>query len=371
MKSFRNVLVHPSQEVLRHLSGGAFFRGGPDWPHFATQVFARHCWKRLPRPVDSRPYPADRAAEPADHGIWCGPVCNHFGHMIADFGMRIATSSRLDSATPLIFSIWATPGAEPPPFFWQIIGHLGVDRRRVMLVDRPTRFARLDVVAQAERRFGGGPSRRHLELMDRIAAPPAPPERDLDCVFVSRARWPMGRFAGEAYIDEVFAAAGVAVMHPETMDLAAQLQFYRRARRLIFSEGSALHALQLLGHVDAEIVVLARRPWSRIAAASLRPRARSLRYIRAAKGVIYGLTASGEPQLPGGVTVVHEGRLIAGLRALGIDIGRFWDSRRYDECRDAEIAAWTAYRLASQSHPGERAMIENRLSAFSLRHLIP
>jgi hypothetical protein len=291
--------------------------------------------------------------------------------MIADFGMRIMASSHLDAVAPLVFSLSDAAGAEPPPFFWQIIDHFAIDRRRIMLVRGPTKFARLDVVPQAERRFGGGPSRRHLEIMDAITSPASPAHRDLACAFVSRARWPMGRFAGESYFDQAFAAIGVAVFHPERVDLQTQFQFYRRARRLIFSEGSALHALQLLGHIDADIIVLARRPRSRMAAASLRPRARSLSYVQAARGVIYGLTASGRPQEPGGVSVLHESRFIAGLRALGVDLTPVWDWQRYNECRDAEIAAWTAYRLASQRHPGERTMIANRLKALSLQHLTP
>jgi len=371
VKSFRNIVVYPSQELLRHLSGGAFFRGGPDWPFFRTQIYARHCWKLLPRPVDSRPYPSDHLVETADRGVWCGPVSNHFGHMIADFGMRIMASSQLDMATPLVFSLWDTAGAEPPPFFWQIIDHFAIDRRRIMLVRRPTGFRRLDVVPQAERRFGGGPSRRHLEAMDAIASPAPPGDGDIACAFVSRARWPMGRFAGESYFDQAFAAAGMAVFHPEKVDLQTQLQFYRRARRLIFSEGSAVHALQLMGHIDAEIVVLARRPRSHMAAASLRPRARSVRYIQASRGVIYGLTASGRPQEPSGVSVLHESSFIAGLRSIGVDITPYWDWQRYNERRDVEIAAWTAHRLVSQKHPGERAMIANRLKALSLQHLTP
>jgi len=366
---------------LRHLSGGAFFRGGPDWPHFSTQVYARHCWKLIPRPVDSRPHPSDGPVDRADRGIWCGPVSNHFGHMVADFGMRIAASSRLDATTPLAFSIAPDGDAQPPAFFWQILDHLAIDRRRVLLVRRPTRFAELRVVPQAERRFGGGPARQHLHLMDALSGPPArpgsaPPDpsspgRDAGCVFVSRGLWPKGRFAGESYLDRVFAEAGVTVFHPETVDLHAQLRLYRRARCLIFSEGSALHALQLLGHLDADVAVLARRPRNRIAAASLRPRVRSLRYIGAARGVIYGVSASGRAQQPAGISVIDEASCTAGLQALGLDLAGIWDARRYAEARDAEIAAWIAYRLASATHAGEKAMIERRLRALSLRHLMP
>ncbi|MGD9615104.1 MAG: glycosyltransferase 61 family protein [Alphaproteobacteria bacterium] len=371
IRTFRNIVVYPTQELLRHLSGGAFFRGGPDWPYFATQIYARHCWNLIPRPVDSRPHRTEPPSDRIERGIWCGPVSNHFGHMVADFGMRIAVSSRLDPVTPLVFSI-APDAPEPPPFFWQILDHLGVDRRRILLVQRPARFGELRVVPQAERRFGGRPARRHLRLMDALTAGNPPPvSPGTERVFVSRGRWPKGRFAAESYLDEVFAAAGIVVFHPETVDLHDQLYVYRRARMLIFSEGSALHALQLLGHVDADVAVLARRPGKRIAASSLRPRVRSLRYIPAARGVIYGVSRSGRPQLPAGISVIDENACLVGLRSLGIDLDGIWEPHRHAESRDAEIAAWIAYRLATAAHPGERPMIEQRLRAVSLPHLIP
>jgi hypothetical protein len=161
------------------------------------------------------------------------------------------------------------------------------------------------------------------------------------------------------------------VFHPETVDLHAQMRVYRRARTLFFSEGSALHALQLLGHIDADVVVLTRRPGRRIAASSLRPRVRSLSYIPAARGIIYGVGRSGRPQLPAGISIIDENACLAGLRTLGVDFGRIWEPQRYAESRDAEIAAWIAYRLATATHPGERRMIEQRLRAVSLPHLIP
>jgi hypothetical protein len=334
-------------------------------------VYARHCWNLIPRPVDSRPHRAEPASDSVDRGIWCGPISNHFGHMVADFGMRIAVSSRLDPVTPLVFSI-APDAPEPPAFFWHILDHLGVDRGRVLLVRRPTRFGELLVAPQAERRFGGRPARRHLCMMDALTAgrlSPISPRAER--VFVSRGRWPKGRFAAESYLDEVFAAVGVTVFHPETVDLHAQLRVYQHARTLIFSEGSALHALQLLGHIDADVAVLARRPGKRIAASSLRPRVRSLRYIPAAREVIYGVGRSGRPQLPAGVSLLDESACINGLRAFGIDLGSIWTPQRYAESRDAEIAAWIAYRLATATHPGERQMIEQRLRAVSLPHLIP
>jgi Glycosyltransferase 61 len=399
-RTFSDVVVHPTQE-LPHPTA---YRGGPDWPRFEAQILARQCWGRVPRPVDLRPHPAapewpyfdperylnpqfssrprwramlpdtrprppDAWVDSADRGIWCGAVYEHFGVMIADYAMRIAASSLIDPATPLVFSIAPLPAAQPEPFFWRIVDHFAVDRRRVMLVRKPTRFARLSVCPQAERPNGGGPSRRYLRLLDTLTA--ALPSRDPDhpAVLVSRSQLQRGNFAGEAYLDAVMEAAGAIVFHPQTVDLEEQLRVYRQAPRLIFSEGSALHGLQLLGHIDADVVVLTRRPGNRLAASSLKPRVRSLRYLNVARGVVHGLNHLGEESPAKGISVIDEERLIAGLRLIGIDIRPLWEPAVYAVRRDADIAGWIATRLAAPVHPGEQAMVLRSLAALSLRHL--
>lgn len=360
-RTFETILVHPSLEVLR--KPGALFRGGPAWPRFETQVLARTCWFPLPLPVDAKPPPGAPAAE-AGEGVWCGPVSFHFGHMVADFGMRLATSSRAFPDLPLVFSIWDLPGAEPLPFFWQIVDHLGIDRARIHLNRRPTLWRRLHVLPQAERRFGGGPGRAHLDFMDAITGGNAPPP-DLPCLFVSRAGLPKGRFAGEGALEAALRETGVAVFRPETAPLAAQVALYRRARRLIVSEGSALHAFQLLGRLDAEMIVLCRRPWRRMAAASLRPRVRGLHYVEALRGLVHGLRATtGRPQMTTALSVLDEGRLLDALARHGLALP--WDRAAYLRAREADVTEWVAHRLTQGAHPGERATIERRLRALSL-----
>jgi len=402
-RNFANIVVHPTQE-LRYPSANTF-RGGPDWPVFERQILARHCWGIVPWPVDLRPHPAEtewpyfdrerylnprfarrrrwhpfvgrdakrtpeRWLDEADRGIWCGPITDHFGHMIADFGMRIAESARLDPAAPLVFSVRPTEDAAPTPAFWQMIAHLGIAPERVLLIGKPTRFGRLVVLPQAERPYGGPANRAHLHLMDEIAGTSAPADREDRWVFVSRSRLREGRFAGEAYLDEALAAAGAVVFHPETADLHAQLRLYRGARRLIFSEGSALQALQLLGRLDAEIVVLPRRRGAiahNIAAvAPLRARARSWRYLRALRGLVHGLHEDGTPQPQRGLTLLDERRLLAGFAALGLDLARHWDGRGFRARSEADVAAWVEQRLARRIHPDEPVRIAEQLRALSL-----
>lgn len=409
VRLFRNILVHPTQEMRD--PDGAFFRGGPDWPRFAMQILVRHCWGAIPRPIDARPLPAraewpyfdprflpvfwphlgihpglsapelereasrlaasqaplaNQTFDTVDAGIWGGPISLHFGHMIADFGMRIAASNRIDPEMPLVFSLPPFREPEPPAHFWQIIDHLGIDRGRVLLVRTPTRFARLYVLPQAERPFGGAPTPRHLAFLDAIAGSERPLERDLVCVFVSRAGLPEGRFAAESYLDEMLTVAGVTVLHPETADLRTQLQFYRRARRLIFSEGSAVHALQLLGTLGCEVVVLVRRPGNQIAAASLRPRARLLRYLPATRALLHGLTSSGRPDTRAGLSVLDEERCLAGLKAQGIDLAPFWDPMAYAERREADLERWQSERRAALIHPRDGELVERQLRELAL-----
>ncbi|MFD0934211.1 hypothetical protein ACFQ12_03305, partial [Methylobacterium trifolii] len=146
---FRDVVVYPTQAMALAKSLGVV-RGGPDWPYFPFQIVLRHCRGPVPIRCDARPDATEGPAERAGAGLWCGPVSHHFGHMVADFGMRIAASARFDPDTPLVFSTWDRDGPAPPHFFWEILDHLGVPRGRVRLVARPTRFARLRALPQAE-----------------------------------------------------------------------------------------------------------------------------------------------------------------------------------------------------------------------------
>ncbi|MBV9077557.1 MAG: DUF563 domain-containing protein, partial [Methylobacteriaceae bacterium] len=209
MKLFREILVMPSQGLANGVAATpgrklrlGLFRGGPVWPFFYLQVLARHCRGPVPVPFDRKPH---RASAPATgriaEAVWCGPISPHYGHMVADFAMRVAASADGRPDLPLLFSFWPEPGEEPPEFFWEIVDHLGVARERVRLVREPTRVGRLWVAPQAERLGGKGPSPRHLDLMDRIVARHGTPQQDIDVLFVSRALLGDGRLAGEAYLD--------------------------------------------------------------------------------------------------------------------------------------------------------------------------
>ncbi|WP_167858527.1 glycosyltransferase 61 family protein [Methylobacterium nonmethylotrophicum] len=354
-----------SAGLFRQARNAGIFRGGPVFPGFAWQLAARHCRGRLPVPSDRRPRPAAVRREAAA-GIWCGPVCHHYGHMIADFGMRIAQASRSDPGLPLVFSSAPDAACEPPAFFWQILAHFGVGPERVLLVREPTRFRLLHVPRQAERLDGPGPGRAHLDLMDAIVAGHAAPARDIELLFVSRARWPDGRLAGEPYLANILERAGATVLHPELHDVADQVRFMRRAKRIVFSEGSAVHTLQLLGRLDATVAVIERRPGNRLAEGALRPRVRALEYWSPSRGVLYGLTARGWPRRDRSFGVFDEGDLLARLERFGLDIRGQWCSGDYARRLSDDVALWVAMNGYAAHHPGTLPFIRRQIGRLGL-----
>jgi len=377
--AFRDVVVLPTESVIGRRTR-AEFQGGPLWPDFDNRVLARHCRGPTPKPFDVAPTPQGDVVDRLDEAVWCGPVCVHFGHAIADFAMRIAESAHRFPALPLLFCTWPGGAAKPPPYFLGILVQFGVTPERMILRDAPIRVGTLHVLPQAERLGGPPPHAAYLDLLDRCT----PSDRDADLaeatVFVSRSQMHRdtlaGRLAGEVYLDDVFAAAGVRVIHPEALPLAEQLRIYRSARRLIFSEGSALHAMQLLGRVRAEVSVLTRRPDLRMARTALRPRAAALHWVDATSGLLRGHHRSGRGvDNSRALAVLDPALLLARLgETTGLDLARHWDAGRFAAVTAQDVRRWVRarrLRLRGQAHAAsDAAMVADGLAALGLAPIV-
>lgn len=359
---FTNVVVYPTQKLLQ--PPFLLFQGGPDWPGFWAQLKARHCRYAIPVPLDLRPRPRSAPTRLEEIGVWCGPITAHFGHAIADFGGRLAWSSQLPDHVPLVFS--ARDSAEAPPgFLLHILSRFGVAPERVRLVVEPTRFNRLLVFPQAERLFGGRPGPSYLDLLDRLAGPE--PAADGTRLFVSRAGLPSGRIAGESYLEQVLEVAGFVPFRPECFGLDEQLARYRRAAHLVFSEGSAIHALQLLGRIRARVSVIVRRPGWRIASRLIAPRVSSLDYVECLRGVVHGVRSDGRPQPSAGMSILDETHCVSAFGKAGINLTPGWQQEQFVESRDKDLRAWIDHRHARPTHPKEGAAIRSSLRLAGLR----
>ncbi|WP_458095964.1 glycosyltransferase 61 family protein [Roseomonas sp. WA12] len=347
--SFRNVVVTPTAAILSKPAPFEF-KGGPLWPDFSSQLLARHCRDREPTPFDSQPDPPESVDAFLPEAVWCGPVCTHFGHAITDFGMRIAVSAHGLPGLPLLFSVAPGQAAMVPTFFWGILEQFGVERDRVVLVEEPVRVGTLHVLPQAERMNGPPPEKTYLDLLDRTVRRQHDPSLEATTVYVSRGRFRtdslMGRIAGETYLDGVLAAAGVLVVHPETLTVAEQVRLYQNAGRLLFSEGSALHGLQLLGRITTPVGVLLRRPKGRMASGVLARRAPRVSWINAMDGHICGTRRDGRGfEVSNGLMVLDPVLLLPALsEELGLDLAPHWNVEDYRAACIADVTTWINYR---------------------------
>lgn len=291
LQAYTDILVTPVQALLAGFHGGAVHQAGPIYPDFDSPSPARHWRAEAPVDVCPRP-PAEGAAVDRLEGeaLWGGCLVNHFGHFLAEFVHRLLPAAQARPDWPILYVTQPGQAAQPLPGFIQaVFAYLGV-AERVRVLDRPTRVDRLWVAPQAERLGGPPPAADYLAVLAACQARlPAMPRGDV--LFVSRAGVGEG-LVGEALLERYFETLGAQVYRPEQHPLPAQLATYLAHAQLVFTEGSALHGLQLLGRIPGEVTVLSRRP-GRFGQAFLTPRVATLHHVPLAGPAVHGRAAGG------------------------------------------------------------------------------
>jgi hypothetical protein len=285
-----DVLVYPFESLLQAPNGKPEYQGGPSWKDWSENNQGR--FFRQGRAIDVVPSSRSSPKHHFKEGFWCGPICNHFGHQIADFSTRIvwyadAIRSGKIAAIPFVFARSPHDAGSPlPSFFVEVCEWFGVDQTSLMIVDEhPVHFDRLYYAPQGEQVGGPGPSKKYLKKLlsnQQVASGHESKEQDLPVsgskLFLSRAAMRTGKIAGESAVEAILTASEFTIVRPELLSLREQLSLYAKASSIFAFEGSAVHALQLFGGIPAKLCIVPRIRGNRIAAQHLRPRVSSLRY---------------------------------------------------------------------------------------------
>jgi hypothetical protein len=369
---FRDITITTYTDLLGQPDGGRYHRGGPRWPDWDAQTAARHCTRG--RPVDDEPPeqgPVRTIGEPI---AWAGPIAQHFGHQIADFSMRLVSTTEVAPARRLLFCgqpRFVTSLADVRPFFWSVLEWFGIPAERVEFLTEPTLARDVVVLPQAEQIGGPGPTDAHLDAMDRLVQRQIGKPRRRGTVYVSRASM-YGHFAGEAEIERALTASGIRVIRPETMPLVDQLRAYVSARHLVFAEGSAIHGLQLLGRSVNDVMVLVRRPGQEIARDSVQPRAHSLSYRDATKGVICTLWPTGALAHPWALSILDRDWFLEAMSGVAPRLERQLPRSVFERARDADIMDWFGKHPSPRESATEESLEHalNGLREANLEHLV-
>ena len=369
--AFKDVPIVPYEQLFAKLC----HLGGPIWPDWFNQVEARHCKYGIP--IDDLPNQSiNLTAAIEKPAAWCGPIVHHFGHQISDFSTRILHTRVTHPEAKLLFSAQVNSNivtlANTPPFFRALLNWYNINPEEIEIVNKPTIAHELFVAPQAEQRPAYGPSQEYLDLINEHVERNLRRKTKKKAIFVSRAGI-ITRFAGEAYIENLMRSAGICVIRPETMNLEEQLAEYDASEKLIFSEGSALHCLQLLGQSVGHVQVLNRRRKSRCASTLINARADSLSYVEVTKGIIHGLNLNGKPNTSNGLSIFNEDSIVDYICSIDPKVSGSWKRELYLEHRDKDIILWLNYwsKHPTMKVPRAKETIIKKLRELDLHHFVP
>ncbi|BBL73059.1 glycosyltransferase 61 family protein [Methylomagnum ishizawai] len=271
---FKDIIVQPFSRLL----GGkpTPFKGGPVFPEDALAYVRHYRNKKIMDEVDTLiDAPDSLPAIPGSY-VYAGPLIRHFGHFMAECCHRLWAFHRFrPEVDGIVYGV--KPGQSDqlrdyPGFVGEALARFGIAPEQVKLVNQPTRFQNL-IVPQQAAALWRSPAKEYLDFLARLDPQALVADDIPEKICVGRAHLiKKGCICGEDYLEQLLGEEGYFILRPENYPLARQWQYYANAKQIIFTEGSAIHGLELLPRLQAGVFVINRRPKSILAERVLGPR---------------------------------------------------------------------------------------------------
>ena len=177
--------------------------------------------------------------------VFGGVLIGHFGHVILDcLGRLWHVAQHPEDTRKIVFFVSASGFKD---FFYDFFDLLGIDRDRVVFVERPTRFRSVTLPEEAVHSYG--PRERfheNLMLPYRLMAKNAmsgyagPMNRK---VYLTYRHYAIGSRTsfGEEYFERFFASQGYEIVAPEQLPLVEQIQAIASADEIACPLGTLSH----------------------------------------------------------------------------------------------------------------------------------
>lgn len=364
MNCYKNITITPYSELMDTPRGLSFHKGGPIWPSWEDEINRHKIGNDF---VDDKPEDTCPKEVVEEDLYWCGAIVNHYGHQIVDFISRIIFyKDKLNSKGKLCFSVHPRSGitdiTKAPQFFKEMLNWFEIPHEKVFIVHRPIKSTKLYSTPQGEVYNSDIANYHYYKLLSNNKTKLSLKSNiDERLLYVSRAGQKTGLIAGEKYLESYLEKEGVTVIRPETLSLEEQLHLYKSRKNIIFSEGSAIHSLQLLGSLDCNIIVLNRREGERIAYYPLKHRGAQVKYVEVGSN-IYGLNMSGGEAPELGVCVPKINNMIRFIKSLGLNYHNFCE-KTFNATVQQDIEKWIKKEQSSirKNVPGSAELISQRL----------
>ncbi|HJN34925.1 MAG: glycosyltransferase 61 family protein [Prochlorococcus sp.] len=348
-------------------------QGGPLWPNWDHALEQRHCRDGKPNDIPPEVPSDEDLFATGNSGFWCGPIHYHFGHQILEFSTRIPVYvNHLQENQKLIFGTHKNQSeflVDQPIFFRQILEWYEIPERSVVISATPTIFKTLSCAKQQEQWLDVPGNENYIELLSKHAAKRLnhPRSKGLKA-YVSRTCLQDKTMAGEGYLEEFLAANGFTIIHPEKISLIEQLSTYNDADLLLFSEGSAVHCLQLLGKIKARIAILSRRKNRPIAEKILSTRSQHVEHFDNIKGILDTVWADNKIAHWKALTLLRQKGLKRTLRSLGVEMTH-WSNDDFQNAVENDIRSWISTQLQRPNFEENNGIkvLKRSLNALNMR----
>jgi hypothetical protein len=346
------LVVPPARWGRDPATGRPCFDGGVHGPDGAALPAGRHeGGGPLNIPAATPPAPIDTLAGTWIFGGW---LREDFGHFLNETLGRAWVFPGAPDVAGVLFlpygeNLAARAEAGPPrlpAFVAAALASLGAGPHRV--IGRPTRVERLLVPRQIRLGVAGEDPAAEATLAATLRRLAAGGTGAGPRLYLSRARLPAhrGGLVAERVIEASLAAAGYAILHPETLRLCDQAAACAGASVIVAAEGSALHLAAPFCGPATRVAVLCRRdPPPPLFAAQLRAMGcRDVTLVRAIRGHVLSWQADAASPPPdarrNGHALLDFAAAGAALRAAG-----FCDTWTLPD-EQAELAACLETRRA-------------------------
>ncbi len=225
--------------------------------------------------------------------LYAGFAFRHFGHYMVECTHRLWAYSKLTSSIKGVVILPEKKGHKLSPFMEQALTYMQIPLKSVQLISTITEVEHLIVPEQAS--HIKNPFKLSSSYLDFLSENEEKffhsyksqnsdyPEK----LYVSRSHLiHKGGIAGEAYIETILQEdENFYIFKPENYSLHEQMNYYRHAKVCIFSEGSAIHGLELLGWLNkmSTVAIIFRRAGNQFLSRVIESRSQNLCQFKSTK----------------------------------------------------------------------------------------
>ncbi|MGD1699533.1 glycosyltransferase 61 family protein [Dapis sp. BLCC M229] len=295
--------------------------------------------------------------------IYGGFFHPHFGHTLTESIHRLwAFNNTIHKGVVFTLALAAPRNVSiaeyiPPEWFIQILEVLDIPLAKCIWVTESCIFENLLVPEPGSELTLGHKAwySSYLEqLQQRILTLTSNLKKQDLKLFLGRSHIPLnGSVAGEKYLENMLVNEGYISLKPEDYDFIDQLAYFISAKKIIFTEGSAIYSLELINYLDAEICCLPRRSDNKLFTPHLHNKCHN--YV-VAGSVEDTLRLGCYNKKDGGDAIsinIHPSKVIQSLREHNFATLKSWNENEFLACEREDIITYInqGYDLLKNQDP--------------------